>query len=66
MARLKRILDRLHSAESIRDMAYPGSHLHLLEPKRAGVWSVRVSGNWRVTFTFINGEARDVDYLDYH
>jgi len=29
-------------------------------------WSVRVSGNWRVVFRFDDGDAYDVDYLDYH
>ncbi|MGA3230617.1 MAG: type II toxin-antitoxin system RelE/ParE family toxin, partial [Candidatus Binatus sp.] len=29
-------------------------------------WSVSVSGNWRVIFRFEDGEALDVDYLDYH
>ena len=65
-ARLRRILDRLHAAKEIRDMAYPGANLHLLEPRPHGVWSVSVSGNWRVTFIFAEGEARNVDYVDYH
>jgi proteic killer suppression protein len=65
-ARLHRLLDRLHAAEEIRDMNYPGSRLHLLEPKSASVWSVSVSGNWRVTFRFEESKAYDVDYLDYH
>lgn len=64
--KLRRILDRLHAAEDIRDMSYPGANLHLLEPKQAGVWSVTVSGNWRITFTFERGKAYNVDYLDYH
>ena len=33
---------------------------------RAGQWSVRASGNWRVVFRFENGEAVDVDLIDYH
>lgn len=65
-AKLKRILDRLHAAQEITDMRFPGSNLHLLEPKQDRVWSVSVSGNWRVTFILENGEARDVHYIDYH
>ena len=34
--------------------------------KLRGLWSVRVSGNWRIVFRFKNGDAFDVDYLDYH
>jgi toxin HigB-1 len=64
--KLERILDRLHAAAEIEDMNYPGSKLHLLNPKQEGRWSVRVSGNWRVTFIFKDGDAYDVDYKDYH
>ena len=42
----------------------PGFRLHLL--KGTGRWSVRVSGNWRVVFRFVDGEAIDVDPVDYH
>ncbi len=64
--RLKLILDLLNAAEQIDDMNFPGSDLHPLEPKQAGVWAVKVSKNWRVTFILEQGEARQVDYLDYH
>ncbi len=64
--RLKRLLDQLNAAKEIHDMRFPGSGLHLLEPKQNGVWSVSVSGNWRLTFTFNQGKASDLDYLDYH
>lgn len=40
--------------------------LHPLKGDRAGQWSVRVSGNWRVVFRFEDGEAVDVDLVDYH
>ncbi|GAB4428797.1 MAG: type II toxin-antitoxin system RelE/ParE family toxin [Anaerolineae bacterium] len=64
--RLALILDLLAAAADIRDMDFPGSDLHLLEPKQDGVWAVKVSGNWRLTFVFENGEAHQVNYLDYH
>jgi proteic killer suppression protein len=47
-------------------MDLPGLHLHALAGDRAGIWSVRVSGNWRVTFRFVDGDAEVVDYEDYH
>ena len=31
-----------------------------------GQWRVRVSGNWRVVFRFVDGEVVDVDLIDYH
>ena len=64
--KLSRILDRLDSAACIADMNYPGSDLHLLEPKHENRWAVKVSGNWRVTFIFNGNDAYAVDYLDYH
>lgn len=47
-------------------MNLPGLYLHLIEGERRGTWSVRVSGNWRVTFQFHDGDAELVDYEDYH
>lgn len=64
--KLTDILDRLDAANEIRDMAYPGSGLHLLEPKSNGRWAVKVSANRRITFCFRNGDAYDVNYEDYH
>ena len=64
--RLARILDRLDAAEELQDMGYPGSGLHPLKGELKGLWSVKVSGNWRVVFRFEDGNAFVVDYLDYH
>ncbi len=44
----------------------PGYRLHRLTGDRRGYWSVRVSGNRRIIFRFVNGEVADVDLLDYH
>lgn len=60
------ILDLLDAADKIQVMNFPGSRLHKLHPSRDEIWSVRVSGNWRITFKFIDGDAWHVDYLDYH
>ncbi len=59
-------MDRLNAAEDIIDMNYPGSHLHQLTGDLGGFHSVRVSGNWRIFFRFIDGDAYDVNYGDYH
>ena len=64
--KLAAILDRLHATDDIRDMNYPGSGLHLLLPKKEGRWAVKVSGNWRITFRFKDGDAYEVNYEDYH
>ena len=64
--RLRRILTALHYAGHPQDMDYPGFRLHPLSGALRGLWSVRVSGNWRVVFRFEEGEAVDVDLIDYH
>jgi proteic killer suppression protein len=60
------ILALLNAAARVQDMDFPGSRLHQLRGNREGLWSVTVSGNWRVTFRFSEGDVQDVDYLDYH
>ena len=64
--RLEIVLDRLNAASNIKDMNYPGSFLHQLGGDKKGQYTVKVSGNWRVFFEFIEGEAYVVDYDDYH
>ena len=65
-AKLARQLARLNLAKTIADMNVPGWNLHPLKGKFAGQWAVSVSGNWRLIFEFIDGEALNVDYDDYH
>jgi proteic killer suppression protein len=64
--KLRRLLDRLDAAGVVQDMDYPGSALHQLKGDLKHHWSVKVSGNWRVTFRFENGDAYVVNYQDYH
>ena len=64
--RLQRQLDRLDAANAVRDMDVAGYDLHPLKGTLKGHWSVKVSGNWRLTFRFENGNAYIVNYQDYH
>jgi toxin HigB-1 len=64
--RLRLVLGRLGVSVSPRDMNLPGLNLHELGGNRKGTWSVKVSGNWRVTFRFVGEDVADVDYEDYH
>jgi len=64
--RLRLILAQLNAAAKPEDMALPGLVLHPLKGSRKGTWSVRVSGNWRITFAFAGADADGVDYEDYH
>jgi len=66
VSRLERILDRLNAASEIKDMNYPGSFLHQLRSDKKGFYAVKVSGNWRIFFQFIDCDAYVVDYDDYH
>ena len=64
--RLRLILARLNASVTADDMDLPGLYLHPLSGKRSGTSSVRVSGNWRVTYKFSDQHAEVVDYEDYH
>jgi proteic killer suppression protein len=64
--KLARQLARLNLAKTIADMNVPGWNLHPLKGKLSGHWAISVSGNWRLIFEFINGDALNVDYDDYH
>jgi len=59
-------LDRLDASTGPKDMNLPGYKLHKLSGKRKDVYSVWVSGNWRITFQFKGKDAIMVNYNDYH
>ena len=63
---IRRMLDRLDASTEPQDMNLPGYRLHQLEGDLHDMWSVTVSGNWRVTFYFEEQDAYLVDYMDYH
>lgn len=65
-ARLKDVLFRLQFAQKLSDLDFPGANLHPLKGELAGFYAVNVSGNWRLVFRFQDGDALEVDYLDYH
>lgn len=64
--RLRDILVRLDASTSLADMDLPGFRLHPLKGEWKGYWAVTVRANWRVIFCFADGDALDLDYLDYH
>jgi proteic killer suppression protein len=64
--RLIRQLDFLNRATSPADLNLPGYHWHELKGDRKGTWSISVSGNWRLTFSFQGTDAHEVDLEDYH
>ena len=65
-SKLRLILGLLNASASPMDMNLPGLFLHQLSGDLKGIWFVRVSGNWRVTFRFADSDAEIVNYEDYH
>ncbi len=59
-------LASLNTAAVIKDIDIPGYKLHRLKGERKGTWSISVSGNWRITFRFEEGNVYIVHYEDYH
>jgi proteic killer suppression protein len=64
--RLSLPLFLLDKAKSPADMNAPGWNLHPLAGELKEHWSVKVNGNWRLTFRFDGTDAILVDYQDYH
>ncbi|MCH8837129.1 MAG: type II toxin-antitoxin system RelE/ParE family toxin [Candidatus Marinimicrobia bacterium] len=64
--KLRMQLSALDTAQGIGDMDISGFRLHPLKGKQKGLWAIDVSGNWRVTFGFQEGNAYGINYEDYH
>ena len=64
--RLNTQLTFLNFARSADEMDIAGWNLHPLKGDLAGLWAIKVSGNWRLTFGFEGEDAVLVDYQDYH
>lgn len=63
---VERILTVLNSALTPQELNVPRYRLHALKGDRAGYWSVTVRANWRIIFRFEEGDAWDVELIDYH
>ena len=64
--RIRLILSTLHAAQEIEGVNVPTFRLHILKGELKGFFSVTVRANWRIIFRFENGDALDVDFIDYH
>jgi proteic killer suppression protein len=64
--RIRDILTVLDSASEISAIDLPTMRLHQLKGDLLGYWAVTVRANWRIIFRFENGNAYDVDFIDYH
>jgi toxin HigB-1 len=62
-----RKLVQLHSAVELEFLKVPpGNRLEALKGKRAGQYSIRINDQWRICFAWRNGDAYDVEIVDYH
>ena len=66
LARIEDVLARLEIADAPNFLDLPGYELHSLKGNLKGTWSVKISGNWRIIFRLTDGDAFDVDLIDYH
>ena len=64
--RIALALADLEAAADPSDLNLPGYRLHPLKGGLKGFWSITISGNWRIIFRFEEGDAYDVDLVDYH
>jgi toxin HigB-1 len=57
----------LHAAPDLRSLAkIPANRLEALRGDRAGQHSLRINDQWRICFRWIDGDAHDVEIVDYH
>jgi proteic killer suppression protein len=62
-----RKLMQLHNARTLEDLrAPPGNRLEALSGDRKGQHSIRINDQWRVCFIWRDGDAHDVEIVDYH
>jgi toxin HigB-1 len=63
----RRKLLQIDSATEVRDLASPpGNRLELLRGDRNGQYSIRINDQWRICFRWKDGDAYDVEVVDYH
>mgnify|MGYP003733224003 CR=1 FL=1 len=57
----------INNAQNINDLRVPpGNRLEALKGDRVGQSSVRINQQWRVCFRWLDGDAYDVEIVDYH
>lgn len=66
LGKVRTILAQLDDAQIIDDMRTPSFRLHALRGDLKGYWSVTVKANWRIVFKFVDGDASNIELLDYH
>lgn len=66
-AKIQRLFDQLNAATQVETLKIPPSNrLEKLKGNLKAYWSIRANVQWRVIFQWEDGEAFDVDVVDYH
>jgi toxin HigB-1 len=62
-----RKLRQIENVEHVEDLAQPpGNRLERLRGDGEGQWSIRINDQWRICFEWRNGDAWQVEIVDYH
>ena|SRR5205814_6994479 len=65
--RLRLALSAISAAANIRMLAsVAGWRVHALKGRRVGIWSIAITGNWRLTFRLEGETVHELDLEDYH
>ena len=63
----RRKLRMLNNAENLNDLRVPpANRLEALKGDRRGQYSIRINDQWRICFRWADGDAHDVQIVDYH
>lgn len=63
----RRKLDMVNAAQDVQDLRVPpGNRLEALKGDRDGQFSIRINDQWRVCFQWADGDAHNVEIVDYH
>jgi len=63
----RRTLEGVHAAIQVPDLRVPpGNRLHALKGDRTGQHAIAINDQWRICVRFVDSDAYDVEYCDYH
>jgi proteic killer suppression protein len=62
----RRKLYQINQARTLRDLALPGNQLEALQRDRAGQHRIRINDQFRICFVWRDGDADEVEIVDYH
>ena len=65
--KIQRLFDQINAVSQVEILRIPPSnHLEKLKGDLKDYWSLRINRQWRIIFKWQNGDALDVEIIDYH